>query len=203
MDRRTVLAAVGTVLAGCSSSTREDPAGTPAAQSGTATPTEDSTPAPLARRTATPEPMPETITAPVSEWVDVRTDDTVLGVYVTDWRVRDSVPPAEHRGDVVQVPAPDKQWVEATVQVRNTGTSDARVSYETWGMENSQGFVRAPDSVAMEEFYGTMPQDGTLPPKSAERYRLFFATAYPTDPVFIMATYSDGSSTTVRFVTDR
>ncbi|MFB6282292.1 MAG: hypothetical protein ABEH40_09755 [Haloferacaceae archaeon] len=217
MDRRTFLA-MAAALAGCSSgepAQTETTTGTPTATATptrtptptptpTDTPTETPTPTPTstATPTATATPEPKTLHGQIGDWVTYELEETTVSVKVENYETRDAIPAEDlkeqYRDDAPLEAPRGTKWVETIVVLRNHIGSPKRFSRRQWSMIDFRDAEHDPDSIAMRRAINTLPEELELRGGTRKSYRVYFATEYTSDLVFVMEPYRDQDNPTVR-----
>ncbi|WP_251328904.1 hypothetical protein [Haloplanus pelagicus] len=228
MDRRGVLAAFTSLLAGCTGvSARgvwEDEApGSDGAETPTATrtpaptatptstptateapsPTPTETPTPTATRTPTPTatPEPEDILIGMGEWAEMETDGTSLEIRVTHYDTAEKI--QRGPGEVPISPdANDETFLVTHVELRNLFTVTT-VGWSQWSMTDFQGNEHTPYQKAMYQGQNTLDEgvDIGISPEFIST-RVVFSLKYPHDPSWTVEPYDDNDGPTVRILSE-
>jgi hypothetical protein len=218
--RRTLLCALGALLAGCGGEAgdpgpvteRPTPAPTPTLReltatptptptatptpTPTATPTPTPTATPTPTPTATPTPTPDVVTVGLDRWATIRTGGTELGVRAVRYDVREELPGVGTPRD------DDDRWVDVRTQVRNTGETPVTLSSRQWVLEDLAETRHAPARRAMRDTRDTMPREFIVDPFDGLRSRVVFVTSRPRGATLFVEPYRDAGGPTVRIVTD-
>jgi hypothetical protein len=172
----------------------------PSTETATPTPTETPTPTGTPTPSRTPTPAPDDVVVEMSEWAEMETDGTTVGVRVMRYEVVEKV---ERAGGINPISPDDDDdvFLVTYVELRNLRTATT-VGWPQWTMTDIEG-AHSPYVKAMNQARNTLPEEHRL--GATDDFvagRVIFSTKYPQDVDWYVEPYGDNEGPTIHVVSD-